>query len=98
MLRVTAGGAGAFMLTASGPTVSRGVGASQSGVLFIEAFPTSPLILSPFDEALPIPRALAPVPKATVDTWKAARARQPGFRQGCEGAHPSAVAGDGAGG
>ena len=70
MLRLTAGGAGVFMLTASGLTVSRGDGASQSGALFIEAFPTSPLILRPFDEPLPIPRALGPVPKATVDGWK----------------------------
>src|SRR4051812_15088865 len=70
MMRLTAGGAGMFMLTASGLAVSSGVGASGGGALYIEAFPTSPLILRPFDEPLPIPEALAPVPKAVVDGWE----------------------------
>ena len=69
MLRLTASGAGMFMLTASGLAVS-GVGASGGGGLYIEAFPTSPLVLSPFNEPLPIPTALAPVPKAEVDGWE----------------------------
>jgi FtsP/CotA-like multicopper oxidase with cupredoxin domain len=70
MLRLTAGGAGMFMLTASGLAVASGVGASDGGGdLYIEAFPTSPLILSPFNEPLPIPTAMAPVPKAVVDGW-----------------------------
>ena len=33
-------------------------------VIYLEAFPTSPLILSPFRDPLPIPKALAPVPKS----------------------------------
>ena len=33
-------------------------------VLYLELFPTSPLILSPFNDPLPIPKALAPVPKS----------------------------------
>jgi FtsP/CotA-like multicopper oxidase with cupredoxin domain len=70
MLRLTAGGAGMFMLTASGLAVASGVGASDGGGgLYIEAFPTSPLILSPFNEPLPVPTAMAPVPKAVVDGW-----------------------------
>jgi FtsP/CotA-like multicopper oxidase with cupredoxin domain len=69
MLRLTASGAGMFMLTASGLAVS-GVGASGDGGVFIEAFPTSPLILSPFNEPLPIPTALAPIQKTVVDGWK----------------------------
>jgi FtsP/CotA-like multicopper oxidase with cupredoxin domain len=68
LLRVTAGGAGMFALTASGLTVPTVLGAGRNR-LYIEAFPTSPLILRPFDEPLPIPRALAPVPKAAVDAW-----------------------------
>src|SRR4051812_24115660 len=68
MLRLTAGGAGTFMLTASGLAVSSGV--SSGGAVYIEAFPTSPLILRPFDEALPVPTALGPVPKADVDSWE----------------------------
>jgi len=69
MLRLTAGGAGMFMLTASGLAVSSGVSAGGGG-LYVEAFPTSPLILSPFNEPLPIPKAMAPVPKADVDGWE----------------------------
>src|SRR4051812_29379743 len=68
LLKVTAGGAGVFVLTASGVTVPTVLGAGRNR-LYIEAFPTSPLILRPFDEPLPIPRALAPVPKAVVDGW-----------------------------
>src|SRR3954447_15703549 len=68
MLRLTAGGAGMFVLTASGLAVSSSSG-SGGGNIYIEAFPTSPLILSPFNEALPIPTAAAPVPKSVVDTW-----------------------------
>jgi FtsP/CotA-like multicopper oxidase with cupredoxin domain len=71
MLRLTAGGAGAFMLTASGLAVSSGVGASGSGgALYLEAFPTSPLILSPFNEPLPVPAPMAPIPTAEVAGWE----------------------------
>jgi FtsP/CotA-like multicopper oxidase with cupredoxin domain len=70
MLRLSAGGAGVFMLTASGLAVSRSVGASGGGGLYVEAFPTSPLVLSPFNEPLPIPSPMAPVPKADVDRWE----------------------------
>src|SRR5919199_2672414 len=68
MLKLSAGGAGMFALAASGLAVPRGL-ATGSGALYIEAFPTSPLILSPFNEALPIPKALAPIPKSVVDGW-----------------------------
>jgi hypothetical protein len=57
MLKVSAGGAGLFALTASGFAVPKGVGA---GGVIIEAFPTSPLILRPFNDPLKIPQALAP--------------------------------------
>jgi FtsP/CotA-like multicopper oxidase with cupredoxin domain len=67
MLKLSAGGAGMFALTASGLAVPRGFGAG--GNLYIEAFPTSPLILSPFNDPLPIPTALAPCSKPDVDTW-----------------------------
>jgi FtsP/CotA-like multicopper oxidase with cupredoxin domain len=69
MLRLSAGGAGMFVLTASGLAVSSGLGASGSGNIYIEAFPTSPLILSPFNDPLPIPKALAPIAKSVVDRW-----------------------------
>jgi FtsP/CotA-like multicopper oxidase with cupredoxin domain len=35
----------------------------------LEVFPTSPFILYPFTDPLPIPAPLAPVPKSEVDTW-----------------------------
>jgi FtsP/CotA-like multicopper oxidase with cupredoxin domain len=70
MLKLSMGGAGMFALTASGVVIPRVVGAGASGgSVYIEAFPTSPLILSPFNDALPIPKALAPVAKSVVDTW-----------------------------
>ena len=39
------------------------------GNIYIEAFPTSPLILNPFNDPLPIPKALAPVPPLEVAAW-----------------------------
>ena len=59
MLKLSAGGAGVFALTASGFAVPRGFG-SGGGSLYIEAFPTSPLILTPFSDELTIPEALRP--------------------------------------
>jgi FtsP/CotA-like multicopper oxidase with cupredoxin domain len=71
MLRLTAGGAGMFALTSSGLAVSSGFGShgGAGGSIYLEAFPTSPLILSPFNDPLPIPKAAAPVAKSVVDTW-----------------------------
>src|SRR3954470_1305610 len=57
MLKLSAGGAGLFALGAAGYAVPRGLGA---GALILEAFPTSPLILRPFNDPLKIPQALAP--------------------------------------
>jgi len=37
---------------------------------YIEVFPTSPLILAPFTEPLPIPKALVPVPRSVYSSWK----------------------------
>jgi FtsP/CotA-like multicopper oxidase with cupredoxin domain len=67
MLKLSAGGAGAVALTASGLAVPRGFGASSnSNKLYIEAFPTSPLILNPFSEFLKVPTALRP---ADMSSW-----------------------------
>jgi FtsP/CotA-like multicopper oxidase with cupredoxin domain len=63
MLKLGGAGAGVFALTASGFAIPRGFASgSTSGKLYIEAFPTSPLIVSPFtdDNELPIPQALRP--------------------------------------
>ncbi|GAA2499369.1 multicopper oxidase family protein [Terrabacter carboxydivorans] len=79
-----AGGLGAALLAArgfGGPVLAEkgllspdGAFADSSTELgdllfYIEAFPTSPLILSPFRDVLPIPKALAPIPASTFSTW-----------------------------
>jgi FtsP/CotA-like multicopper oxidase with cupredoxin domain len=65
MLKLSAGGAGMFALTASGFAVPRGfAGGGGGGSLYIEAFPTSPLILNPFSDEITIPQALNPVDPA----------------------------------
>jgi FtsP/CotA-like multicopper oxidase with cupredoxin domain len=42
---------------------------SCTGLDADEAFPTSPLVLQPFTEPLPVPRAARPVPVAELATW-----------------------------
>ncbi|HET7474923.1 MAG TPA: multicopper oxidase domain-containing protein [Dermatophilaceae bacterium] len=39
-------------------------------IFYIEAFPTSPLILKPFQDPLPIPTALAPQPMSAYSAWQ----------------------------
>jgi FtsP/CotA-like multicopper oxidase with cupredoxin domain len=72
MIKLGAGGAGMFMLGAGGLAVPRGFagggGSGGGGSLYIEAFPTSPLILKPFSDPLNIPTALAPVDPTTWDS------------------------------
>jgi FtsP/CotA-like multicopper oxidase with cupredoxin domain len=80
---LTAAGAwGEPYLAQKGLLSANGVFAAASGGLsdltYIEAFPTSPLILAPFIDALPIPKALAPVPKSVYSSW----ASPPGPGQG----------------
>ncbi len=67
-LKLGGGAAGMFIVGAGGLAIPRGV-AKGGGSLYIEAFPTSPLITTPFNEALPVPAALRPIPKAEVDAW-----------------------------
>ncbi len=88
-----AGGAGAALVAAQGMGVpflaqrglltADGAFAATSAVLgdtlfYIEKFPTSPLILAPFSDPLPIPKALAPVPKSVYSAWP----KPPGPGQG----------------
>jgi FtsP/CotA-like multicopper oxidase with cupredoxin domain len=85
MLRVGAiGGAGVALIAApavGGPFLASkglltadGAFAASSVALgdllfYIEAFPTSPLILSPFSDPLTVPKAARPVPKSVYSTW-----------------------------
>jgi FtsP/CotA-like multicopper oxidase with cupredoxin domain len=79
-----AGGAGAALIAAQGfgwPFLSQrgllgadGAFAATSVALgdalfYIETYPTSPLILSPFSDPLPIPKAAVPVPKSVYSAW-----------------------------
>src|SRR3954471_881987 len=60
MLKLSAGGAGVFAVSASGFAVPRGLargGGGGGGSVYIEAFSTRPLITSPFNDPLNIPRA-----------------------------------------
>jgi FtsP/CotA-like multicopper oxidase with cupredoxin domain len=77
-LQAGAAGAGAAGLAASGAGLAVGVFGSagprprkaSAGGVYDDDMPTSPLILDPFRDPLPIPRALAPVPRSVVATWK----------------------------
>src|SRR6478752_3935778 len=84
MLKVGAvGAAGAAMvagkafvepaLAQKGLLSSNGVFAAAAtevaNLVYIEAFPTSPLILEPFKDELPIPKALKPIPYSEYTTW-----------------------------
>jgi FtsP/CotA-like multicopper oxidase with cupredoxin domain len=52
------------------PAAAQTVGSGAcSGLQAIEAFPTSPLILEPFRDPLPVPKALAPVAPSEVANW-----------------------------
>ncbi|MBD1542574.1 multicopper oxidase domain-containing protein [Arthrobacter sp. IA7] len=80
-----AGGAGAALAAAqtwAGPMLAqRGLlspdgafGATSTALsdelFYIEKYPTSPLILWPFSDPLPIPKALASVPKSVYSAWQ----------------------------
>ncbi|NUO90787.1 MAG: copper oxidase, partial [Dermatophilaceae bacterium] len=47
-----------------------GTSTALSDLLFyIETYPTSPLIMSPFKDYLPVPKALRPCPASDFTTW-----------------------------
>src|SRR2546421_7683309 len=76
-----AGAAGAGFLALGGAGVFGAGSAAQrlsflngdpasAAALQIEAWPTSPLIKTPFVDPLPIPQASRPVPQSEWSTWK----------------------------
>src|SRR3954454_21789959 len=83
LLKFGAAGAAALGLggpRGPGPSLARKGLLSKDGVfeaasmrisdsLYIEAFPTSPLILNPFNDPLPIPQPAKPIPPAVYRNW-----------------------------
>jgi FtsP/CotA-like multicopper oxidase with cupredoxin domain len=91
LLKITAatGAAAAASIVAAPETAQASGGGSTpgticSGLQAIEAFPTSPLILNPFSDPLPVPKALAPVDPAVVAGWSNRPSGAPGC-QDCDG-------------
>ena len=56
-------------------------------VLYVEDFPTSPLILSPFTDPLPIPKALAPEKYVDWTNWSDAPGPGDGQQSSCGERH-----------
>jgi hypothetical protein len=56
------------LLTPDGAFAATSVALGDAG-FYIENFPTSPLILSPFTDQLPVPKALRPIPRSTYSAW-----------------------------
>ena len=64
------GVAGAAATTLAGSKLLNAISTAGAGGPYTEVYPVSPLILSPFVDELPIPKALAPIPKSDVDVWR----------------------------
>jgi FtsP/CotA-like multicopper oxidase with cupredoxin domain len=93
---IVAGSAAAFRPTTAfgqmrsacpGPDPSEILQGPCAGLEAVEFYPTSPLILDPFTDPLPIPKPLAPVPKSDVDTW----AQPPGSSVGQQASDRTAI-------
>jgi FtsP/CotA-like multicopper oxidase with cupredoxin domain len=74
VLKLGAATTAAAAVGAGRPTPALASGGNQAtgsctGLQAIEAYPTSPLILEPFKDPLPVPKSQAPIPAATVATW-----------------------------
>jgi len=88
LVRLTALGLGSIALPLArlAPTVADSI--------YIEVFPTSPLVINPFSDPLPIPGALAPVPRSAVDAWAIRPGPGAGQQSAASGTHqlwPSAL-------
>lgn len=59
-----------------------------NGGIYTEVYPTSPLILNPFNDPLPIPKALAPVPLSEAGSWSTPPSP---YQQDCLGGVPHQV-------
>ncbi|BDG06105.1 multicopper oxidase family protein [Anaeromyxobacter oryzae] len=88
LLKITAAsGAATAVAAVAGPALADGgttSGGTCTGLTAIEAFPTSPLILQPFTDPLPVPLAARPIDPATLATWSNKPSGAPGA-QDCDG-------------
>lgn len=75
------GVAGTAAATLAGSRLVTAISNVNAGGSYTEVYPTSPLILTPFVDQLPIPKALAPVLSDELATW----ATQPG--PGCQNSY-----------
>jgi FtsP/CotA-like multicopper oxidase with cupredoxin domain len=89
LLQAGAAGAGLMALAGAGVLGVRELGsklrpaethvpAAEAANFYIEAWPTSPLIVNPFNDPLPIPRALAPIDKSVYSAWSGTFGGPPG--------------------
>ena len=80
------GVAGTAAATVAGSRLMNAISSAKAGLVsYTEVYPTSPLILSPFSDELPIPKALAPIAKSEVNTW----AKPPGSGSGQQNSYGS---------
>ena len=63
------GVAGAAAATLASSKLASSIKNAKAGGPYTEVYPVSPLILTPFVDQLPIPKALAPVPPSVYNTW-----------------------------
>jgi FtsP/CotA-like multicopper oxidase with cupredoxin domain len=73
--------------SADGGSGSSGSSGSCTGLQAIEAFPTSPLILQPFTDPMPVPQAAKPCDPAYVATWASKPSAAPGAQDVDGGTH-----------
>lgn len=69
---------GTAAATLAGSRLKNAIITAKAGGFYTEVFPTSPLILTPFVDPLPIPKALAPVPAAEWNAWASKPGPEPG--------------------
>ncbi len=62
------------LLTADGAFAATSAALGDT-LFYIEKFPSSPLILTPFNDQLPIPKALPPTPQSVYTPGQAGGAR-----------------------
>jgi len=84
VLKITAAAGVATAVASIAKPAEAATAATCSGLTALEVFPTSPLILQPFTDPMPVPQAARPIDPATVATWANQPSGAPG-KQDCDG-------------